>query len=95
MLASELKNLNGKSVLVRSTSDEKNPPVGVRGWIHVVNTGETGEAKVEIILEFPDMFNEPAHERVIILREDGIDRLLASEVNGAFQLTIPGPIQEV
>lgn len=94
MLASELKNLNGKSVLVRSTSDEKNPPVGVRGWIHVVNTGETeGEAKVEIILEFPDMFNEPAHERVIILRDDGIDRLLASEVNGAFQLTIPGPIQ--
>lgn len=94
MLASNLKNLNGKSVLVRSTSDEHNPPVGVRGTIHVVDTGELGEAlKVEILLEFPDMFNEPAHERVIILREDGIDRLLASEVNGAFQLTIPGPIR--
>lgn len=94
MLASELKNLDGKSVLVRSHSDGHNPPVGVRGWIHVVDTGETGgEPKVEIILEFPDMFNEPAHERVIILRQDGVDRLLASEVNGAFQLTIPGPIR--
>lgn len=93
MIASELKNLDGKSVLVRSAADEHNPPVGVRGWIHVVDTGEvSGEPKVEMVLEFPDMFNQPAHERIIILREDGIDRLLASERNGAFEFTIPGPI---
>lgn len=94
MLASELKSLDGKNVLVRSASDEHNPPVGVRGWIRVVDTGEaSGAAKVEIVLEFPDMFDEPAHQRIIILREDGIDRLLASEKNGVFELTIPGPIK--
>ncbi len=96
MLTSELKSLNGKSVLVRSASDEHNPPVGVRGRIHVVDTGETGsDLKVEIVLEFPDMVNEPAHERIIILREDGVERLLASERSGAFELSVPGPIQPI
>ncbi len=92
MLASALKDLEGKTVLVRTTADAHNPPIGVRGIIHVVETGSHDPAKIEIVLEFPDMFNEPAHERIIVLREDGIDRLLASERNGAFELTISAPL---
>lgn len=92
MTTSELRHLEGKTVLVRSAGDTHNPPVAVRGSIHVVDTGETGDAKVEVVLEFPDMFNEPAHQRIIVLREDGIDHLLSSERNGAFELTIDAPL---
>ncbi len=92
MLTSSIRELEGKNVLVRSSSDTHNPPIGVRGVIHVAETGEHEPAKVEIVLEFPDMFNAPAHERIIVLREDGIDRLLASETNGTFELTISAPL---
>jgi hypothetical protein len=94
MLVSDLQRLDGKTVLVRSADNARNPPVAVRGWIQVLNTTGAGGAQpaVEIVLEFPDMFNEPAHERVIRLDETAIDRLLTSERNGAFEFVVEGPL---
>jgi hypothetical protein len=93
MITTDFKQLEGKTVLVRSLIDDHNPPIGVRGWIHVVDTGEEEDLKVEIVLEFPDMFEVPAHERMIVLRRDGVDRLLASEKDGVFEWVIPGPVR--
>ncbi|PTY05778.1 hypothetical protein DB347_15575 [Opitutaceae bacterium EW11] len=91
----DLKRLDRQAVLVRSSVDTHNPPTGVRGWIHVVDTGDaTGEPKVEIVIEFPDMYNVPAHERIIRLREDQLEQLLASERAGWFELTLDGPLDD-
>jgi hypothetical protein len=87
MHPAELKRLEGQSVLVRSSLDTHNPPVGARGWIHVSDTN-TPEPRVELVIEYPDMFNEPAHERIIELSRAQLDQLLASERTGAFEFTL-------
>ena len=90
----DLRSLERQTVLVRSAADGHNPPVGRRGWIHVVDTGESGrEPKVELIVEYPDMFNEPAHERIFVLRDDELATLLASERNGAYEFTLDTPLE--
>ena len=89
MLTSQYQMLDGKSVLVRSSTDDRNPPVGVRGWLHVPTPANVSDApRVEVILEFPDMFNEPAHERIIPLDDSEVQRLLELQGEGPYEITL-------
>ena len=83
----DLRRLHGKIVLVRSTRDHHNPPTAMRGWIEVHETADAAP-EVSISIEFPQMFTTRAHHRTIPLDRPALDRLLASEFNGAFEFTI-------
>jgi hypothetical protein len=85
--ATDLRTLNGRIVLVKSTRDHRNPPTGMRGWIEVHET-PGAPPEVRIAVEFPQMFSVPAHHRTIRLDEAALARLLASEYNGTFEFTI-------
>lgn len=50
--------------------------------------------KVEVVIEFPDMYNVPAHERILQLTEPQLEQLLASERAGWFELTLDGPLDD-
>ena len=83
----ELRGLYGRIVLVTSARDHRNPPAGLRGWLEVPET-VAAEPKVNLVLEFPQMFASRAHHRTIPLSRDELARLLASECNGALAFTI-------
>lgn len=59
----------------------------MRGSIRV---RESSGAPAEIVLGFPDMFNEPAHEKVIPLTEVDLQRLVVSEMNRGYEFTLTG-----
>jgi hypothetical protein len=90
MNATDLSHLNGQSVLVKSTQDHRNPPIALRGTIEVRT--EDGQQIAEVLLEFPDMCNQPAHQRVIPLDADAVECLLAGRREGGFEYTIDGPL---
>ncbi len=83
----ELRQLQGRSVLVRSTRDRRNPPTALRGSIEVHENNDAAP-DVTIAVEFPQMFNSRAHHRTIPLDHAALTRLLATEYNGAFEFTI-------
>jgi hypothetical protein len=84
---SDLRDLNGQIVLVRSSRDQRNPPTAMRGWIEVSDAPGTKPA-VSIALEFPQMFSTAAHHRTIPLDEASLEQLRASEHNGVFEFTL-------
>jgi hypothetical protein len=93
MLTHDLVHLDGQSVLVSTTTDTHNPPIARRGTLRVVPDSAAGGApRIEIVLSFPDMFNEPAHQRILPLDAEAVARLLASEPSGAWALTIDQPL---
>jgi hypothetical protein len=89
----DLNSLHGRVVLVESALDHHNPPTGVRGSIEVTEDprGTLGP-KVQIALDFPQMFLTPAHHRTIPLSAADLEQLLASERNGSFEFVINGPL---
>jgi len=88
MIATDLKALNGKVVLVKSAVDRRTPPSAMRGTIEV-RESEIGAPVVQIALEFPQMFTTKAHHRTIILNEEEVARLRANEYAGTFEFTLP------
>ena len=82
-----LKALNGRVVLVKSSRDPHNPSTGVRGWLEVHEEPEANP-EVRICLEFPQMFQSRAHHRTIPLDPAALERLLASERNGTYEFTV-------
>jgi hypothetical protein len=77
---SRVRELEGKLVLVAPGSPTKEQPsVGMRGTMRV-----TPDGVVDIVLQFPAMFDRPAENKVIRLKPDEVPRLLASEQNGAY-----------
>lgn len=86
----ELQYLNGKIVLVRSSRDHRNPPTAMRGTVEVRDFGQG--AMVQIALEFPQMFTTRAHHRTVTLDEAAVERLLESERDGTFDITLDEPI---
>jgi hypothetical protein len=91
MNRTDLTQLNGQSVLVKSTTDRHDPPVALRGTIDA-RSGPTGEPEVKIVLEYPDMFNRAAHRGVIDVAEEDAERLLAQGREGVCEYTIEGPL---
>ncbi len=83
----DLSRIHGRSVLIRSTRDRRQPPTALRGSIEVhENPGAAPD--VSIAVEFPQMFSNPAHRRTIRLDDAGIARLLSTEHNSTFEFTI-------
>lgn len=86
--ATEVSRLQGKSVLVKSTRDRRNPPTAMRGWIEVREEQGGGSPRVIVAVEFPQMFTSRAHHREIPLDSAALERLLATEHDGVFEFTI-------
>ena len=83
----DLRELNGRVVLVKTSQDHRNPPTGIRGWLEVHDSAR-GEPEVCIAIEFPQMFSRPAHRKTISLDPAALARLLESERNGGFEITV-------
>lgn len=83
----ELHALNGRSVLVKSRHDHRNPPTAMRGCLEVSHA-DTESPTVSIAVEFPQMFCTSAHHRSVLLNDESLARLLASERDGTFEFTI-------
>ena len=85
--APDLSRLAGRVVLVKSTRDRRTPPTALRGSLEVrPNPGAAPD--VSVAVEFPQMFTTQAHHRSIPLDPAALKRLLASEYQGTFELTI-------
>ncbi len=91
--AVDLQRLEGKTVLVKSSRDGRNPPSALRGTLEVRQLGDDAAPEVRIAMEFPQMFTARAHHRTIVLDHGEILRLLASEYNETYEFTIDEPLQ--
>lgn len=89
----DLRCLDGRIVLVRSSRDQRNPPSALRGTIEVRNHAPGAAPEVRLAIEFPQMFSARAHHRTIMLNHADILRLLASEYNQTYEFTIDEPLQ--
>jgi hypothetical protein len=83
----DLRQLKDKTVLVKSSRDQRNPPAAARGTIALLETPGAAP-EVQLVLDFPQMFRTRAHRRNIVLDRPMLERLLASEYNGTFELTV-------
>jgi hypothetical protein len=89
MNPADLQRLQGRIVLVESATDYHTPPTGLRGSLQVI--GQTNP-RVQVALDFPQMFLTPAHHRVIPLTDAEVARMLANERDGTYELVIDGPL---
>lgn len=85
--ATDLRELDGRIVLVCSHRDHHNPPTGLRGTLHVRENAH-GVPAVEVELDFPQMFTTRAHHRTVMLTDSEIAQMLASEHYGAFTVML-------
>jgi hypothetical protein len=93
MTLTDLRTLHQKIVLVKSARDRRNPPAALRGTIEVhEDPRERGTPVVQVALDFPQMFTTRAHHHTITLDAAAIERLVASERNGTYELTIDEPL---
>jgi hypothetical protein len=88
----DLRALHQKIVLVKSACDRRNPPTAMRGTLEVHEDPADRGPLVQIVLQFPQMFTTRAHQRVITLDAAAIERLLAAERNGTFEITLAEPL---
>lgn len=96
MTLTDLRALHNKIVLVKSARDRRNPPTGVRGTIEVhEDPAQRGAPLVQIALDFPQMFTTRAHHHTLTLNAEAVERLVASERNGTFEITIDEPLDPV
>jgi hypothetical protein len=82
MIATELQRLHGQSVLVKYSRDPHNPPIGKRGTIEVHEGREGGRPEVKVVIDFPEMFYKPAHQRTLVLTDAEVARLKPAHVGG-------------
>ena len=82
----DLRRLDGKIVLVKSSLDHRNPQAAMRGTI-VVHENPGAAADVCVEFDVPQMFGKTAHHRTLHLDYPAVMRLLESEYNGVFDFT--------
>jgi len=87
MSSTDRNDLDGKIVLVRSTRDLRNPPTALRGTLRLAPL-EKGRNLVQVVLDFPEMFTAPAHQKVIVLDDATVERLVSSVRAGTFECTL-------
>lgn len=83
----------GRSVLVKSSLDRHHPPIARRGTV-VRREATASGPRLFIELEFPQMFTQTVHRRTVVLDPPAVARLLASEHNGTYEITIPEELDE-
>ena len=94
MALPDIRTLHHHTVLVKSACDLGNPPTALRGTIEVhEDPSGHGTPVVQIMLGFPQMFSTRAQHRTITLDRAAIDRLLASECDGTFELMVEEPLE--
>ncbi len=85
-------SLHNRIVLVKPPKSGELNATGMRGTLRVVEAPERPRGvKVEVVLGYPemsDMGGMPAHEEVIVLAEDELPALLASEEAGTFSYEV-------
>lgn len=86
----DLHELEGRVVLVCSAWDQHNPPTGLRGTIRVPDAEGSARPRIEVELDFPQMFVTRAHHRTVVLSDDEVSELLASEDCGGFTVFLRG-----
>ncbi|WP_442888283.1 hypothetical protein [Congregicoccus parvus] len=80
----DVSAMDRQPVLVLPSRSSEEPPVGMRGTIHV-----TSDGSVEVHLTFADMFSRPATVRRVPLSAEQVDRLRASKIaNGEYTLRL-------
>lgn len=82
-----IRRLHGKSVLVKSSRDRRNPPTAIRGTIEV-RESIGADPEVIIAVDFPQMYTMRAHRRTLPLDAEAVRRLMTTESNGTFEFTI-------
>ena len=85
MTADEVRALDGQTVLVVPSVADAQNSVGKRASVRVEQPTASAAPKdlrVEVVLTVPEMFTQTAHERVIVLTEAEIERLLATVREG-------------
>lgn len=86
-LSGERRILDGRTLLVRTAGDHRNPAVALRGTLKVVPEPMFSDRpRVKLVVNYPDMFTAPAHQRVFELGDAEIERLLATAADPAAQL---------
>jgi hypothetical protein len=94
MTLTDLHNLHNKIVLVKSARDRRNPPTAIRGTIEVHDDpARRGSPLVRIALDYPQMFRTRAQHHTLTLDSAMLERLLASERNGTFELTVEDTLE--
>jgi hypothetical protein len=88
MTTSDLKRLSGAIVLIRSSRDKRVPPTAMRGTIEIHTQEDGVTPAVMLALDYPQMFNAPAHHRTIALSDRQVDVLIASERDGVYQIEL-------
>ncbi|PTX92441.1 hypothetical protein [Opitutus sp. ER46] len=83
MNATDLRELDGRVVLVTSAVDQRNPPTGLRGTVRVVEADDAGRPIVQVELEFPQMFTTRARHRTVTLGAEELQQLFDSDHDGA------------
>ncbi|MGC4073557.1 MAG: hypothetical protein QM760_13785 [Nibricoccus sp.] len=86
--AVDLHRLSRAIVLVKSSRDHRTPPTALRGTIEVYEATDGIAALVKVALDYPQMFNTPAHHRLITLSDAEVEQLIASEHDGVYQVTV-------
>jgi hypothetical protein len=86
--AADLHALSRALVLVKSSRDRRSPPTALRGTIQVYESNDGAAATVKVELDYPQMFESPAHHRLITLNAAQVDQLLSSEHDGVYQVTV-------
>lgn len=94
MTLTDLRLLHNKIVLVKSARDRRNPPTAIRGTLQVHDDpAQRGTPLVQIALDYPQMFRTRAQHHTLTLDSAMVERLLASERNGTFELTIDDALE--
>lgn len=94
MTALSWEAYEGRNVLVRMAGDRHNPAVAARGMLHFRPKGErTGKARAPLVVDFPDMFTSPAHQRVFELDDAAVGRFLAGGSEGVLEWTVDANLE--
>ncbi|MFT3781815.1 MAG: hypothetical protein QM790_07335 [Nibricoccus sp.] len=87
MSAHDFTSFDGETVLVRSTSDSRNPPTAIRGTFRVKTTA-LGEKTASVLIDFPEMFTAPAHQAIIPLDISALESLTRNPHSGQLECTV-------
>jgi hypothetical protein len=89
MTTTEIQKLDGRSVLVQPAHSTHNPPIGVRGTVHVLS-GLQEPLQLEIALAYPDLVNRPAEKKVIRLTAAQAEEFIKIDSDGDCRCMYPG-----
>jgi hypothetical protein len=85
----DLRSLDGRPVLVKTTTGQQGQPSTLAGMIEVHPENGAPRPRVGIVLECKDAFDGTPARRSIPLDDHALGRLLASEHAGRFEFAVP------